>query len=60
MHGLRESRTDVLVRIEMHDGELVRGVLRPEADAFVIPSRSSGKATRRPDLSASAARWLAE
>jgi len=41
VRGLRESGTDALLRVELADGVLVRTVLRPGAESFVIPMRSS-------------------
>jgi hypothetical protein len=37
--GLRESGSDALLRIELADGELVRAVLRPGAESFVVPGQ---------------------
>ena len=41
VRGLRESGTDALLRVELADGVLVRTVLRPGAESFVIPERPS-------------------
>jgi hypothetical protein len=41
VHGLRASGSDALLRAELADGELVRAVLRPGTDSFVIPMRAS-------------------
>jgi hypothetical protein len=41
VHGLRASRSDALLRAELADGELVRAVLRPGAESFVIPLRAA-------------------
>jgi hypothetical protein len=41
VRGLRDSGTDALLRAELADGELVRAVLRPGAESFVIPLRAA-------------------
>ena len=41
VRGLRESGSDALLRVELADGVLVRTVLRPGAESFVIPERPS-------------------
>jgi hydrogenase/urease accessory protein HupE len=41
VRGLRETGTDALLRIELADGVLVRTVLRPGAESFVVPERPS-------------------
>jgi len=41
MHGLRESGTDALLRVELADGALVRAVMRPGAETIAIPLRPS-------------------
>jgi hypothetical protein len=47
VRGLRASGSDALLRAELADGELVRAVLRPGAESFVIPLRAA-----RPELAA--------
>jgi len=37
--GLRESGSDALLRVALADGDLVRAVLRPGAESFVIPQQ---------------------
>jgi hypothetical protein len=39
--GLRASGSDALLRVDLADGELVRAVLRPGAESFVIPPRAA-------------------
>ncbi len=39
VHGLRASGSDVLLRVELADGELLRAVLRAGAERFAIPAR---------------------
>jgi hydrogenase/urease accessory protein HupE len=41
VRGLAESGTDALLRIELADGELVRVVLRPGAERFVVPRQAA-------------------
>jgi hypothetical protein len=41
VRGLRDGGTDALLRAELADGELVRAVLRPGAESFVIPLRAA-------------------
>jgi hypothetical protein len=41
VRGLRESGTDALLTAALADGELVRAVLRPGAESFVIPLRAA-------------------
>jgi hypothetical protein len=41
VHGLRESSTDALLRVELADGARVSAVLRPGAEAFEIPLAAS-------------------
>ena len=40
VRGLRASGSDVLLRAELADGELVRAVLRPGAESYRIPERA--------------------
>jgi hypothetical protein len=37
--GLRENGSDALLRVELADGDLVRAVLRPGAETFVVPEQ---------------------
>lgn len=39
--GLDRSRTDALIRIGLPDGRSIRGLVRPEQAAFVVPARES-------------------
>jgi hydrogenase/urease accessory protein HupE len=39
--GLARAQTDALVRIELADGRLVRGVVRPQAPTLEVPARPS-------------------
>lgn len=39
--GLRESRTDVLVRVALREGRIVREILHRERDSLVVPERKT-------------------
>lgn len=39
--GLRERRTDALLRVHLADGRLVQAVLRGDAPAFTVPERAA-------------------
>jgi len=39
--GLDESRTEVVLRVELRDGRSVRALLRSDAPAFEVPERTS-------------------
>jgi hydrogenase/urease accessory protein HupE len=39
VHGLAESRTQALLRLELADGRQLKAVLRGDAPAFVVPER---------------------
>jgi len=41
VEGLRERRTDVLLRIHLADGRLIQAVLRGEGPVFTVPARPS-------------------
>jgi hydrogenase/urease accessory protein HupE len=41
VEGLGTAKTDALVRVNLADGRVVRGVLRAEEPAFTIPERES-------------------
>jgi hydrogenase/urease accessory protein HupE len=45
--GLAESGTDALVRVELADGRVASGVLRPGGGPFVVPVRAGSLAVAR-------------